>query len=61
MILFAKATPEQIEVIKNCLHLFCEALGKKVRVVKKIFFSKNVYRDTAMKFIELMVLKKPLT
>lgn len=34
---------DQIEIVNNCLHIFCEASGEKVNVEKTcIFFSVNI-------------------
>ncbi|XP_072075678.1 uncharacterized protein [Arachis hypogaea] len=43
LILFAKASLNQAEVINKCLNAFCESSGQKVSQHKtRIFFSKNV-------------------
>nr|KYP49860.1 Putative ribonuclease H protein At1g65750 family [Cajanus cajan] len=43
LILFSKASLDQVEVIQSCLELFCKSLGQKVSLEKtRIFFSKNV-------------------
>lgn len=42
MVLFGESSINQIEAMKRCLNLFCEAFRAKVSVQKtKILFSKN--------------------
>ena len=42
IVLFAEATPEQGQVIKECLDRFCIASGQKVSEAKsRVFFSRN--------------------
>lgn len=49
MVLFSEASLEQIEVIKNCLDLFCNISGQKVNYEKSsIFFSTGVDENTAV-------------
>jgi len=48
LLLFGEATVEQARVIKQCLDMFCAALGEKVSPQKyMIFFSKNTQATTA--------------
>ena len=43
LILFAKATTEQVQVIKGALDIFCKSSGQKVNFSKScVFFSKKV-------------------
>ncbi|XP_043809034.1 uncharacterized protein LOC110606238 [Manihot esculenta] len=48
MVLFAEATEEQLDVIINCLTVFCNASGQKVNFLKSsLFVSPNVSTSTA--------------
>nr|KYP63778.1 Putative ribonuclease H protein At1g65750 family [Cajanus cajan] len=43
LILFSEASMDQVEIIQQCLDIFCESSGQKVSLEKtRIFFSKNV-------------------
>nr|KYP49443.1 Retrovirus-related Pol polyprotein LINE-1 [Cajanus cajan] len=43
LILFSEASMDQVEIIQQCLDIFCGSLGQKVSLEKtRIFFSKNV-------------------
>ena len=44
LVLFAKASLDQVQVIKGILDLFCKSFGQKVNLSKScIFFSKNIH------------------
>ncbi|PKI56643.1 hypothetical protein CRG98_022955 [Punica granatum] len=46
LLLFSKASLEQVQVIKNVLDALCAALGQKVNTAKSLlFFSRNVSSD----------------
>ncbi|XP_021726206.1 uncharacterized protein LOC110693390 [Chenopodium quinoa] len=46
LILFAEASIEQAEIVRDCLDRFCVASGQKVSLPKsRVFFSQNVHKD----------------
>ena len=48
LFIFAEASMSQVEVISNCLDIFCASSGQKVSKEKtKIYFSKNVNHTRA--------------
>ena len=55
LILFAKATREQVRIIKGVLELFCKISGQKINQNKScIFFSKNVSNSCQHELSSLM-------
>lgn len=54
LVMFAEASIEKIEIIKQCLDLFCNASKERVNFEKSnIFFSKDVELDLAMEISTL--------
>ena len=50
LFIFAEASMEQVEVIKDCLDIFAASSGQKISKEKTwIFFSKNVHYSRALK------------
>lgn len=46
MVLFSEASTAQVEIIRDCLNRFCEALGQMISYSKlQVFFSINVNHD----------------
>ena len=49
LFIFAEASMEQVEVIKNCLDLFAASSGQKIsREKTRIYFSKNVHHSRSL-------------
>ena len=47
LVLFAKATPKNCEVVKEVLDMFCKALGQTISDAKsRVFFSPNIDQDS---------------
>ena len=47
LVLFAKATPKNCEVVKEVLDMFCKASGQTISDAKsRVFFSPNIDQDS---------------
>ncbi|XP_054801608.1 uncharacterized protein LOC129305663 [Prosopis cineraria] len=55
LVIFAEATLDQVQVIRQCLDRFCAMSGQKVSYSKtRVFFSRNVNHNRAQQFSDLL-------